>query len=395
MADLANLRRVALALPLGVPHLERTVNGISHYANQHGKWRLAMSPDSLVLSVQDLRGWTGDGIIARINTQAEAQAVAQLEPSVVNVSGVFAESPVPRVTVDNLAVGRTAAEHLLQRGFARFAYYGVKGMWYAQLRGEGFVEASEQAGGTCDVFEGQSSFEGGWVWDKMDEELQAWLSSLSPPVGLFACNDYRARMVLEACGWLGLRVPDDVSVLGVNNDEIACECCEPPLSSVSCEAEHAGYAAAEMLDALMDGRKLPQKQLLIAPGSVVERRSTDTLEVEDTKAAEALQYVRDHLDEQISVADVTRHMDVSRRWLERAFRESVGRTPGEYISHARIERAKRLLDGRKEMTLKRVARLCGFSSVKRLRAAFERFTGISLRQYREQHENKKGGDSDE
>ena len=187
---------------------------------------------------------------------------------VVNIAGALRHTGVPRVMVDQEAVGRLAAEHFLERGFRRLAYFGEEGMWYSQQRQHGFIERIAQAGGQCSVLEAPT-FSPSHPWYRWQGLLVRWLKTLKPPVGLMAVHDYRARMVLDACLQIGLRVPDDVALIGVDNDEIACEFGKVPLTSIPCNGWQEGYEAAALLDRLMSGKPPPKHDILIPPEAVV------------------------------------------------------------------------------------------------------------------------------
>ncbi len=380
-----------MAVPIGVPHLERAVGGFLEYAAGHGRWRLATSPESPILSLAGLRGWPGDGILAFINTPADARTVAQLGLPAVNISGALERSPVPRVRVDDRAVGRLAAEHLLDRGFRQTAYYGVEGVWYARLRGEGFLEVVEQAGARCDVFLAPSTLGRRAAWSQVDRPLRAWLKSLPLPAGLFACSDYRAKLILEGCQELGLAVPDDLAVVGVNNDTIACEFCEPPLSSVSRSSERVGREAAALLERLMAGKPAPEADVLIPPDGLICRRSTDAFALGNPDVAAAVRYMHEHLAEAISIGQFAHEQAVSRRKLEHAFREILGQPPHAYLTGLRVRRARQVLVEQPSLPLQAVAKACGFCDAKRLRAAFLAAFGVSPREYRERAAACQGG----
>ena len=384
MAKTRKTKHVAVAVPIGVPHLELHARGIMRYAATHGGWILAVSPKSLVIPLSSLRHWSGDGIIARINTAAEARLVTELRIPTVNISGALEHAGVPRVTVDNHAVGRLAAEHLVERGFRHFGYYGVRNLWYSRVRGEGFHERIELAGGVCSDLLASNTLGKTVNWTEVDQSLRKWLQSLNSPVAVFACSDYRARMILDACGRIGLNVPDDVAVLGINNDVFACELCDPPMSSVSAQLELVGYETAALLDRLMAGKAAGDRH----PDSARrrdQRRSTDVVAIDDDEVATAVRYMRDHLAEPISMDDVAHNQGISRRWLQNAFRKAVGRSPHRYLNFLRSRRARQLLVDDPNMALSAVARACGFSDAKRLRAAFTRVVDVGPSEYRQLH----------
>jgi len=376
------VKEIALAFPAVVPHLGHVLRGIADYAQRHARWTFVVSPETFILRLRSLQGWGGDGIIALINTKPEAQAARQLDVPVVNLSGALREAGLPRVMVDHEAVGRLAAEHLLACGFRRFAYYGVRDLWYARQRRAGFARRLERDGRQCSVYEVPSSITDRQPWHHGQQQLAGWLKTLSPPVGLMACTDQRAQMVAEACRQLGLDVPGDVALIGVDNDEITCRFCVPPLSSISRNSRTVGYEAAALLDRLMSGKRPPAGDILIPPEGVVKRRSTDVVAIDDPHVAAAVRFIREHVGQCFGVDQVAAVLPVSRRYLEHRFRRHLGCTPHQYICGVRVERAKQLLRGAEKMRLKHIAAACGFNDPTRLRLVFRRVTGVTPQQYR-------------
>ena len=278
---MAKTRQVAVLFPLARAHLTRLLRGITDYAEEHGHWSFHVNPELPNASVRVLDGWQGDGALDMVNRAAEAKVARNLGLPVVNLSAALKDAPLPRVTADNQAVGQLAAEHLLARGFRRFAYYGLRGVWYAQQRGRGFIETLKQHGAACATLEDNASLTKGRGWQGSRELLRNWLATLEPPVGLLAAHDYRAAMVIDSCKEVGLRVPDDVAVVGVNNETVICDFCSVPISSVSRNDWKVGHEAAALLDRLMLGRRTPAQQILVPPDRVVLRRSSDVLAIDD------------------------------------------------------------------------------------------------------------------
>jgi LacI family transcriptional regulator len=218
-------------------------------------------------------------------------------------------------------------------------------------------------------------------WECERDILAKWLCGLPTPLGLFACNDDRGRQVLEACRIGELSVPGDVAVIGVDNDEMFCDLADPPLSSVALNAETAGYRAAELLDMMMRGRACSPRHVLVEAIGVVTRHSTNVIAVEDEEVSTALQFIRQEQGCGISVDSVADAVAVSRRSLERRFRETIGRTILEEIRLARIERAKRLLLETK-YPISKVAQLAGFGSTGRFVQFFHDRVGRTPRKFR-------------
>jgi LacI family transcriptional regulator len=219
------------------------------------------------------------------------------------------------------------------------------------------------------------------VWEREQTVLAEWMRVLPTPIGLLACNDDRGRQVLEACRLANLNVPEDVAVLGIDNDEVFCDLSDPPLSSVALNAETAGYRAAELLDAMMTGRVRKRQRILVEAVGVVTRRSTEMVAVSEPDVVAALQYIRREQGRGISVQSVANEVAVSRRSLEKRFRETIGRTILEEIQLVRLERAKRLL---LETTypISRIAEMSGFGSTGYFIQFFQSRVGETPRKFR-------------
>jgi LacI family transcriptional regulator len=209
-----------------------------------------------------------------------------------------------------------------------------------------------------------------------------WLKSLARPLALFAASDYRARIALEACHMGGLRVPHDAAILGVNNDPILCEHSDPPLSSISRNNRVVGREAAAMLHRQMQGKAPKAYEVLVPPDGLVKRASTDVVAVHDPRLAAAIRFMQERVQEGIAVHTVLRQLDMSRRWLEYAFRAALGTTPYEYLCRLRVDLARAELRESPRVKLGEVARRCGFSNTKQMKASFVRFTDVTPQQFR-------------
>lgn len=376
------IKRIALALPLGVPHLEEVVHGIRLYARQQADWDFVTSPETHSVPVSSLKGWDGDGVIGMVSCPADLKVVDGLTCPVVNLSGGLEKVPLPRVRVDYANSGELAAAHLLSRGFENFAFYGLKNTFFAESILGGFRKRLEPHQPACAVYEDAPTFGVAQPWQHNRAGLDKWLRSLKTPVGLMASHDPRAVMIIQACRRIGLRVPEDVAVIGFNNDIQSCEFCDPQLTSVARPGAQIGREAAALLDRLMRGETPPAADILFQPEGVVERASTNTVAVGDNpELAEAVRYIHQHLADSFGVDDIIRHINVSRRWLEMAFREKLHTSPHAFISQARVKKARSLLVGPRKMRFKQIALECGFNNTRQLSLVFERHTGVTLREF--------------
>jgi LacI family transcriptional regulator len=321
-------------------------------------------------------------VIARIENQRIARAVIRCGRPAVDVSAARLLPDLPWVETDDEAIARAAAEHLMERGLRHFAYFGDDRFNWSKWRQDHFVRIARERGGECcAVYTATRS--SGRDWEREENELAGWIQGLPKPVGVMACYDIGGRQVLDACRRAGVAVPDEVAVVGVDNDGLLCELSDPPLSSVEPDARRTGYTAAEILDRLMRGRRVPVLSHRIPPIGVVTRQSSDTMAVADGDVAEAVRFIRENACSGISVKDVLQRVPLSRRALETRFVKAVGRTPHAEVERVRLERAKHLLAAT-ELPVYEVARRTGFRYQEYLSVAFRRYTGVSPTQFRKE-----------
>ncbi|HRR32926.1 MAG TPA: DNA-binding transcriptional regulator [Kiritimatiellia bacterium] len=370
-------RRVALAFPNTMVIAGSLLHGILDYAHSRGGWRFTQMPEQISPSAAWLQNWSGDGAFAVLITAEEIRLARRLPFPVVNLVGYLYDETLPAVTLDQRATGRLQARHLLERHFRRLAYYGTRDLWYSRERRAGFCEAASAAGVTPVCRMVPSGIRSRYTLTDQQAELVQWLRPMRPPFGVAASTDRRACMVMEACAVLGLRIPEDVAVIGVDNDPTVAPFSDPPLSSVARNDSELGRRAAELLDILMDGREPAGRRVLIPPGNVVARRSTETLAVEEPVLTGLVGEIREHLAEPFGVEFIVGRTRMSRRQVERLFRRGLGCPPYALINRLRVERACRLLETERGLPLTRVAEACGFTSLRHFRIVFQRTTGHS------------------
>ena len=374
--------RIGLIFDYSQGYCRGVLRGVRAYGEARPHWFFTNVPPD-ARAVEGLRALGPAGVIAQVFSEDLADALLALGGPLVNVSAVLADLPVPRVGIDNPAVGRLAAEHLLGRGLRHFGFLGHAGHAYSKERENGFRQRVEAAGFSLACHQGRAPL----PWDSRDQLLPLdravgqWLILLPKPVGVLAPNDMWAYQLLEVCRQEGLRVPDDLAVVGVDNDDLLCGLARPPLTSVATPTERVGYEAAALLDRLMAGPGPADGPPPLAPLGVVARQSTDVLMVDDPAVAAAVRFIRERACTPIGVGDLLRAVQLPRRTLERRFRAALGRGPGEEIRHTRVERACYLLAA-SGSPMAEVARAAGFTDAKHFCVAFRHQTGQSPGSYR-------------
>jgi LacI family transcriptional regulator len=375
---------VALLIETSNSYARGLVEGILSYVRQHDHWSIHL-PESHrgARPPSWLARWKGDGIIARIETPAIAKAVARTGLPVVDVSAARHLPDVPWVETDDEAIAAAAAEHLMARGFRDLAFCGDSHFNWSVWRREHFVRVVERSGRNCYVYESPAVGQTGSAWDLEQDRLTRWVASLPRPVGIMACYDIRAQELLDICREMDIAVPEEIAVIGVDNDRLLCDLCEPPLSSVIPDTHRTGFIAASLLDRQMAGEPVDAKPVLIAPVGVQTRQSTDIMAIDDPHIAASLRYIRQNACSGIQVRDLLRVIPLSRRVLESRFKERIGRTPHEEIMRIRMERVKTLL-AETNLPLVAIAKRTGFNYIEYLNEAFKKRVGTTPGKYRKE-----------
>jgi LacI family transcriptional regulator len=381
---------VAVLVPLSLKGHRDVFDGILRYVRLHGPWQLyRMEGRPGEQKLLDLKRWGCTGIITGPCTPSEATLIARARVPVV----VFEPSPEMRRPAcpladrscslfDSLAVGKTAADYFLQRRYTHFAYVGdVYNLYWSRERQAGFCEAVKSSGAACSLY-GTLSAKERLDWAAEQSRMGAWLQSLPKPVALFAAMDGRARQVLDACMAARIAVPDEVAVLGVDDDPFICEATFPTLSSIQTNGQQAGFLLAEHLDALMRGKRKRKQTIWVTPTRVVTRRSTDATAIPDRQIARALEFIwREAGHQPVHVPDVVRLIGSSRRFAEIHFKTAVGRTIMEEIRRVKLERVCALL-AETNLTIGEITRQCGFTRESHLAFLFRKKRKQSMSAYR-------------
>jgi LacI family transcriptional regulator len=377
--------RVALLVETSTSYGRELLHGITIYLRENGPWLVQLEQRSIrEPPPRWLDGWKVDGMISRLAWPGIAEYARGKGVPAVDLNEQYADLGLPLVFNDQEAIGRMAAEHLLQRGFRQFGYIGQPGGFWSNGRLEGFRETVMAAGYPCHVFQGKGRTVADYrrrVWETELDLVTRWVSNLPRPAGIMSCNAFRALQLLDACRLAQVSVPEQMAVIAGDNEEIACEMATPPLSAVINSAREIGYHAAAMLDALMKGRRLRQTQVFIPPRGIVTRRSTEVTAIDDPLVARSVCFIHERAGLRIGVEDVVAHAEVSRTTLQNRFRQSLDRTVLDVILDARISRAKELL-ARTTLSLEEVMRRSGFNHFQNFISQFNRRTGVTPGAYR-------------
>jgi LacI family transcriptional regulator len=383
----SRVRHVALTLPMGSRRFHDVLRGVVDWASGSCEWALTTFSHADDVAIPDVTEWHGDGLIGAMRRDGDQRALTRAGLCCVNVNAAFATADLPLVTVDDEACGRLAAEHLVGCGFRHFAFYGLRGSACFAARHDAFVNRVRELRPDAAVVASLATPQPPATAEAELMALTAWLRRIATPVGLFAANEQLARRVLDACRALRLRVPEQVAVLGVDDDlaggaAATAAAATESLSTIACDWWRVGYEAAALLDGLMRGGPDRVQERLIQPVGLMKRASTDVVLVENQSVAKAVEFVHSHVSEVFGVEALLRVTGAPRRTLELEFKRSMGCTPYQFIARARVARAKALLSTPAPMKLTAIATACGFADLRRFRLVFRRETGTSPADYR-------------
>jgi LacI family transcriptional regulator len=374
--------RVALLIETSNAYARGILQGVRAYMRTHGPWSIYLGEHRRGELPPDwLRHWDGDGMIARIETAETAEVVRQTGLPVVDVSAARHLPNLPYVETDDPQIARLAATHLIERGFTNLAFCGDARFSWSNNRCRAFAEQVAAAGHTCSIYSRTGERGGSALTAEDDAALEQWLRSLSKPAGVMATYDAMGRHILEACRRIGIAVPDDLAVIGADNDELICDFSDPPLSSVIPDSYRTGYEAAAILDRMMQGEEVGGVATFIQPLGVVTRQSTDVLAIDDAQISTAVRFIRENACDGINVADILKAVPLSRRVLESRFKRLIGRTPHEEILRIQVDRIQQLLS-ETDLPLSDIAEMTGFKHVEYMSVVFKKKTAQPPSVYR-------------
>lgn len=378
--------KVLLLIDFSEEYGRGLLNGIAKYSRLFGPWSFCRIP-LVYRNKSDVPGlvtwaknWGTDGIIAQIENEDVLSELCKLDRPIIaqDVNERFAG--IPNITGLYRETGIMAAEYLLEKGFKEFAFYGFDNIVWSRERCDGFCERISQASYKVHIYE-QPKEDTPPLWSYKESQLSQWLTSLPKPVAIMCCDDNQGQHVTEVCNAIGINVPEQVAVMGVDNDLSICNLSDPPLSSISLNTEKAGFEAAQLLSKMMQDKYAAWENIYAEPISVIPRRSTDFLAVEDAEVKKALQFVQQRFKDEINVDDVVKATFLSRRVLEKRFQLGLKRTILDEINSQRVEYAKQLLI-ETDLPVSEIAFLCGRTDAKNFSRYFSNREHITPHEFR-------------
>ncbi len=382
---MAQRRKILLLLESARTCERDFLRGIARYSHLHGPWAFYRKPKFYLkhhspgISLSQIRTFDPDGIVVS-DTENLAPLLHLDKPTLIHAFKTDAHDR-PTIVGDSQQTGRMAANHLLGLGFSKFAYCGLGKYYWSRGRHASFGETIEEAGFDVSYFELHPE----QVKNALPKELwrlAKWLSSVIP-AGLMACADDCSQHIVEACKIADIRIPEQIGLIGVDNDDMVCELSDPPLSSIALDFAKAGYDAADLLDHLMSSQGASHQRITVHPSHIVTRASTDILAIDDKDVAMAVQFIRQHTNTLIQIADVLNHVTCSQRTLHQKFQSSLGRSVHQEIKRVRIERIAKLLR-ETDLPISTIAIKLGYSNINHISRYFQQAMNLTPLAYRKQ-----------
>ncbi|GAB3219216.1 DNA-binding transcriptional regulator [Algoriphagus aestuariicola] len=377
--------KVILLLDFGEEYSKALLKGISKYSSENGNWSFCRMPlyyrETMGVKgiVEWAKEWKAHGIIGQLYNEMETEFYESPFPV---IAQDFKErfKKLPNITGLYRQTGRMGAEYFLKKGYQNFAFYGFNNIVWSRERAEGFETAVNKAGYQVHYFEHKKARSTD-IWYYKSKSLSKWLKSLPKPVALMACDDNQGVHITETCKHNDIRVPQEVAVLGVDNDVMLCELSDPPLSSIELDIEKGGYDAARALDLMIQGRVKFYRDIPVPPLKVITRTSTNIYASSDDHVADALDFIHRNIETNLQVSDIVKEVPMSRRSLEKRFLEVTGMPVYKYISNLRIEKmAEKLISS--DQTIFEIALDMGLQDSKNIARQFRQVMGYTPVDYR-------------
>ncbi len=378
--------RIILLIDFTEDYGKSLLKGFTKYAKENGKWVFCRMPLHFRenLSMENLanfaKEWKADGIVATLYNHADIQKLIDLNIPVMTEDFKERFQEFSNITGDYFEQGQMGAKYFINKGYSNFAFYGFNNIVWSRERGEGFEDTVIQHGGKVHFFNPKkiSTRE---LWHYKPSALSKWLTSLPKPIAIMGCDDERAQNITEACRHSNIKIPEEVAVLGVDNDDLTCNLCDPPLSSIGLGIEQGGYESAKLMHQLIENKSQKPHNIIVKATTVHTRQSTDICATTDKQIATALKFIHQNIENNINVEDILKEVSVSRRVLEKRFFVVTGSAIYKYICNLRIQKfSKRLLES--EKSIYEIAVELGFNDNKNLSRLFKQIQGCTPLQYR-------------
>lgn len=381
-----SMYKIILLIDFTEDYGKSLLKGVTRYSKENGPWLFCRMPlqyrEDLSMDniIQFAKDWKADGIIAQFYNHANIKKLVETKIPVIVEDFKERFDEFPNITGGYFEAGKLGAKYFINKGYKNFAFYGFDNIVWSRERAEGFEDSVKKHGEKVHFFN-PKKMESRELWYYKPSALSKWLTKLPKPIAIMACDDERAQNITEACKHSKIKIPEEVAVLGVDNDELTCNLSDPPLSSISLDTEQGGYEAAKLMRQLIENKDQEFYDIIVRPTTIITRQSTDICATTDQQIAKALNFIHQNIENNINVEDVLKKTSVSRRALEKRFLDVTGSAVYKYICHLRIWKfSDKLLESDK--SIYEIALELGYNDNKNLSRLFKQIHGCTPLQYR-------------
>ncbi len=381
--------KIILLIDFAEEYSKSLLKGIARYSREHGPWIFCRMPlyqrETIGIGgiLEWALEWEANGIIGQLYNDPKIDLIVKAGIPVIAQDFKERFTNLPNITGNHYEAGVMGADYFLKKGFKNFAFYGFSDIVWSRERAEGFEDTIRAAGHEVHYFEHRMS-RTGELWFYKPSSLSQWLKSLPKPIALMACDDNQGQHITEACRHSDIRIPEEVAVLGVDNDEMICEFSDPPLSSIGQDAEKGGYDCARLLHHMIENGTSDFYDIVVKPTQVITRQSTDIYATNDDDIASSLKFIHQNIEKNLQVDDVVKQVPLSRRALEKRFQQMTGLPIYKYIFNLRMEKfTTRLLET--DMSVFEIAMDLGFNDSKNIARQFRQLKGCTPLEYRKRY----------
>ena len=378
------MKRILILIDYSSEFSRRLLRGLIQYSKDHGPWLFYRLPTYYKTMygkegiVEWAKSWKADAILAKWDHEG-TNLLSTLNIPVV-LQNFKSRSPhFSNLTGDYYGTGEMAAKFFIKRRYRNFAFYGNKDVIWSQERAEGFRSEVEKVGGNYYYFESEDL--GGKEWSSKHIEMDEWLLSLPKPVGLFACDDDFALRISQICRINNIKIPEEISLLGVDNDDLICNLSDPPISSIVTDVEKGGYETGRLIDRMLKEEINEPFDIIVKPARIELGKSTEKYDISNDYISEVVNYIEDNFTKEINIESLTELVPLSRRNLEVKFKEEMGTTIYQFILNCRIDYFADLLIS-SERTLYDMALESGFNDCKNISRIFKKHKGYTPVEYK-------------
>lgn len=386
------MKKIILLFDIAEHYGRSLLKGIVKYSKENGTLLFYRMPiyyrETLKMQgiIKFAKEWGAQGIIGQLYNDRGIDLA--LKAGLYLIGEDFKErfTNIPNITGGYHEAGKMGAEYFLKKGFKNFAFYGYTNIVWSRERFEGYENFLEERGLSVFNFD-QVQLPGKDIWYYQLPELSKWLKSLPKPIAIMACDDDKAQHLAEACKQAAIPVPEEVAILGVDNDEMTCNLSDPPLSSINLNSERAGYEAARLIDTMIEQKIRNPYNIYVKPTHIITRQSTDIFSAHDQHIVKSLKFIHQHLDDTINVSQVLKEVPLCRRSFEMRFKETTGTSVYQYINKLKIQMfSERLLNTDKSVS--EIALDMGFVKSNNIARLFKQVKGCTPTQYLLMHVKK-------